>query len=354
MSKTTRFTYTSAIPFRKTLCPAFLNASRRHKTRGYVENILKMTETVRKSVLMPARKDLDSIKITHKANDNMRDADAKNITIQTDRQCESLLNSQLKQQYPNALIIGEEMFGDMTPAEKRVLLQQAMMETDRPVILTDALDGTRDFRNGGDGFAVMAAVIERGETVAAVIHRCTNDACPDAIGETLTYERGDGVRLNGKKVKSLNNRNFPHDPSHLRGYAGFEFISAKHGKDSAHYPDLAADFDSLSDLWTCSKFTGDMITGRHHFALIAPPVDMFDYPAVIAIVEQSGGTARFLDGTPASFAEMVKRQSFVTGQQKPSLADTLVLAVSNEAFNAVRNTIITKRPIARKRPNFLK
>jgi len=46
------------------------------------------------------------------------------------------------------------------------------------VILTDPLDATRDFRNGGDSFGTMVCARQHGEVIAAVSYRSTDYADP--------------------------------------------------------------------------------------------------------------------------------------------------------------------------------
>jgi fructose-1,6-bisphosphatase/inositol monophosphatase family enzyme len=332
---------------RRELSPIFVAAAHRRQApvaETVLGRLLKMTEAVRSDVLLPASKKLDSLDISYKFGDTRRQDDAKNITIQTDRDCESLMAALAARHFPEALFLGEEMFGDKTPDEKRAALTAATTEG-KPVILADSLDATRDFRGGGDGYAVMLAVVQDDELKAAVVHRCTDYADPKGNGHTLTYEEGDAVRIDGRLVRPLSERVFPARATQLRGYAMVEYIEAARGVENG-YPNLGGRFDSLSDLWTCSKMFTDILEGRHHFMLVTPPVDLFDYPAGIALITKAGGVVKFLDGTPATFGEIVRRQAVM--QEKPEGADatakalgnTLVFAVSEGAYEAVRAEIM--------------
>lgn len=333
----------SAKPYRKELSPAFLAASRKKgQAKDVLTTLLRITEEIRSDILLPSSRILDQLEISYKQNDSLRMADAKNVTIKTDLECEALAENRLREAFPDAHFIGEEMFGKATRAEKIALLQEALT-TDRRVILVDALDGTRDFRQGGDGYGVMIAILEKGEIIAAVVHRATDHARPDGLGRTLTYSKsaGDGVRINGELVKPLAERTFDDATEKLRGYATYEFIDSSKGKNIPGYPDLNGVFDSLSDLWTCGKMYEDILTGRHHFMLVAPPVDLFDYPAGIALITAAGGTARFLDGTPATFSEIVKRQNNLSDpQMADTLQNSLILCVNDSAFLRIKEKIL--------------
>lgn len=326
--------------FRKELTPAFVEAARKKpRAKEYVPAILSMTERVRSDILLPASKDLGSIEIERKDTSDLRISDAKTLTIKTDRECEAMMEKQLRAAYPGAIFLGEEMFGAATKAEKIQLAKEAVA-SNKPIILVDALDATRDFRNGGDGYSVMVAVVQNDKMKAAVVHRCTDHADPSDYGHTLTFEDTDAVRVNGQLVRPLSSRAFPDDTTQLRGYATIEFIK---GKEADGFPNLSGKFDSLSDLWTCSKMFADIVTGRHHFMLVTPPADIFDYPAGIALIQQAGGVARFLDGKDATFTEIVKRQEFMQSEGHKghlTLDNTLVLAVSENVFKAVQNAVL--------------
>ncbi len=327
--------------FRRELAPQFIAAATK-KPQKLLPLLLAATQHVRDAILLPSAQNLDDIPIEHKDTGAQRDADAKTFTIITDKQCEAEMARLLSASFPQALLISEEKYGDSATAEKQRVLDEALA-TDRMVILTDPLDATRDFRTGGDGYGTLVAVLQNGEITAAVAHRSTDYADPSGLGHTLTFEKGDGVRRDGRLISPLSGRVFPDDTLKLRGYAGAEFIAPMRRKgaaDKTGFPDLAGKFDSLSDLWTCSKLLDDLLTGTHHFALVPPPPDLFDYPAALGLINAAGGTARFLDGTPATFAEIVRRQNF-DGDDKAAkaLLNTLVFAVSENVFKAVQKTV---------------
>lgn len=319
--------------YRRQLSPQFAEASGK-KQKTVVASLLSATGYVRNQILMPASKDLSTIAIERKDTEGQRDADAKTFSIKTDKECEAEMTRMLTKMFPKALLISEEEYGARSPESKRQVLEEAL-STDRMVILTDPLDATRDFRNGGDGYAVMVAVVNKGEITAAVAHRCTDGADLKGFGHTLTFEANDNVRRDGRLLTPLSSRTFPSDPFKLRGYACIEFAGPVRAPGST-LPDLTGKFDSTSDLFTASKVYNDLITGQQHFMLIPPPADIFDYTIGIAIVNAAGGTAKFLDGTPATFAEIVRRQDCTDAK---SLHNTLVFAVAENVFETVQKTV---------------
>ena len=88
--------------------------------------------------------------------------------------------------------------------------------------------------------------------------------------------------------------------------------------------------------------------------LVPPPTDIFDYPVGVALVKAAGGVVRYLDGTEATFAEIVKRQDFNNDSEKKSLHNTLVFAVSENVFETVQKTVYAAaglNPPAKQRPS---
>ena len=325
--------------FRRELTSAFLSAARKRETHGLLRTMLQVAENVRSDILLPASHALDTIEIERKDTGDMRGSDAKTLTIKTDRECEKTAEEGLRKAFPDALIIGEEKFGAASSAEKARLLQEAVT-TGKLVFMIDALDATRDFRSGGDGYAVMITALQNNEVKAAVAYRCTDHSDPEAFGHTLTVARDDSVRIDGRVVKSLSERIFPTEPGKIRGYAAFEFIAAMKAANDGEFPNLSGQFDSLSDCWTCSKLYTDLLKGDHHFMLVSPPADLFDYPAGIALLQKAGGVVKFLDGTPATFEELVERQPFGKDvKASRAIENTLVFAVSEGVFQAVQKTV---------------
>jgi len=327
--------------FRKELSAKFVEAARKkninYAPKGNLLKLLSITEAVRSEIIIPASKKLDSIKIERKDVGDGRVADAKTFSIKTDNECESLVEASLKKLFPEALVVGEEMFGEASLKEKLEILKK-VETTDKEIFLVDALDGTRDFRSGGDGHSVIIVMVRNGEVLASVVHRNIDYSDIDGLGQTITFEKGDCVRINGKALKNLSQRSFARDSKKLRGYACIGFLNGEFSK-SKNSVNLKDSFDSLSDLWTCSKMYCDIIKGEHHFMLVEPPVDLFDYSSGITLIKEAGGVARFIDGSDATVEEIIKRQTYGS-KNKAQLKDSLILAVSEEVFLSVQKEVL--------------
>lgn len=312
-----------------------------------VEIMLRLTETARQEVLLPGQEKIKAglLKVENKDTGDLRGGDAKTITVETDRIIERRLTELQAEAFPGAFIIGEEMFGAADVEAKKEMLQKALNH-DGLVIMNDALDGTKPYTQGKDGFGSMVSMVKDGKLVGAVVHLTRQKDDPEGLGYTLTWEEGDVVRMDGAPLPRLDAREFPTDAKMLRGYAGFEYLKGTDELSAAfavHRPpgDLRAAFDSMSDHWTCGTLYRDLLQGRHHFMLVPPPVDLFDYPMGIALIEKAGGVVKFADGTPATLEEIVKRQGFGKPSFNAKKADETVQHLTDpENFRAPENTLI--------------
>lgn len=82
------------------------------------------------------------------------------IVTPADRACEAYLQRQLPRILPGSVVIGEE-----SVHENAGLLRA--LQSDKPVWVLDPLDGTSNFAKGTEAFAVMACLIQNGETLAS-------------------------------------------------------------------------------------------------------------------------------------------------------------------------------------------
>jgi fructose-1,6-bisphosphatase/inositol monophosphatase family enzyme len=129
------------------------------------------------------------------------------VTV-ADREAEALITRRLRG-VRDVPVVGEE-----ATAERPALLHAVR---DAPEVwLVDPLDGTPNFVAGSPHYAVMAALVRSGETVAAWIVQ-------PASGRAYTAEAGSGAwRNDGVR---LHRHPAPADPASLRGAALTTFLS---------------------------------------------------------------------------------------------------------------------------------
>ena len=110
---------------------------------------------------------------------DVREKSPGEVVTVADEECEAHLGAALLAVVPGSVLVGEE-----AASQDGSLLE--LLAGDDPVWLLDPLDGTEAFAAGSSDYAVMAALVVRGETVLSVIHQ------PE-YGRTLVAERGSGA-----------------------------------------------------------------------------------------------------------------------------------------------------------------
>jgi 3'(2'), 5'-bisphosphate nucleotidase len=107
-----------------------------------------------------------------------------------DREANALICARLAEQFPDAAILAEES----VPAERQVI---AARVAERRVLFVDPLDGTREFADRRDDFAVMIGLAEGGRArLGVVVMPVTGLGLAGRVGEGgLAFREGpDGAR----------------------------------------------------------------------------------------------------------------------------------------------------------------
>ena len=110
------------------------------------------------------------------------------IVTRADREADELITSALAAAFPDDAVVAEES----TPKDHDAVAD--LLSAGR-VWFVDPLDGTRDFAQGRDDFAVMIGLVVGGRPVLGVIVRpTTGEALCGVVGEGAFLERLDGHR----------------------------------------------------------------------------------------------------------------------------------------------------------------
>lgn len=148
-----------------------------------IERLAGILRQAAKDEIMPRFRRLDEGDIRAKTG-------AFDLVTEADENAERVITAAINAHSPNTLVIGEEAVAANPDLLGRSLEGQT-------VIFVDPVDGTYNFAAGLPLFAVMAAVVENGETVAGVIY--------DPMGDDfLMAERGCGtwqVFPDGRRVR---------------------------------------------------------------------------------------------------------------------------------------------------------
>lgn len=173
--------------------------------------------------------------------------------------------------------------------EHGVIGEEASFNEDKQYVwVVDPIDGTMVFSTGMPLFTFCLALVRDGEVLVSVVNE-------PALGKLFTAIRGEGALLNGKPVKVSNK-------SDLKN----AYIAANDGLGPGHSKVGAA----LLDI----KNEGAIIFGVYSFAYMSMLVaegyyvasimnygSPWDAAAASLIVEESGGKATDIDGSPRKY-----------------------------------------------------
>lgn len=226
---------------------------------------------------------------------------------QADRASEAFLEPALRSLIPGSLVVGEEAVA----ADPTVLAQLA---SDADIWLIDPLDGTSNFAKGLPPFALMVALIRKGNTIASWIL--------DPVANQLSIsEKGSGSWIDGEQISV--NQNCAKS-SEMRGAVLRRFLPDEL-KD--HLVSVEGQFADLSDGSKCAGFDYPMIAnGSMDFALYWRTLPWDHAPGVL-FLQEAGGHAARPDGSEYLVADharpglLVARNKEIWSKVKSSLLD---------------------------------
>ncbi len=195
------------------------------------------------------------------------------VTV-ADREAEAIITNGLTALLPGSLVIGEEACAANPHCLSRI--------SNKRVWLVDPLDGTANFAAGRSTFAVMVALLERGQTVAGWL-------LDPVTGRLAVAEAGSGAWIAGERVRTSVDV-----PMVLHGAVG-KFMSqavseAIHGRS-----------DGLAELTPSLGCAGAeyplVATSGPHFAIYRRTLAWDHAPGALFLTEAGGKVARW-DGSP--------------------------------------------------------
>jgi len=225
---------------------------------------------------------------------------------EADKAGEAFLEPALRSLIPGSLVVGEEA----ASADPRILDRLA---SDGNVWLIDPLDGTSNFANGIPPFAIMVALIRKGDTMASWIL--------DPVANQLSIsEKGSGSWINSEQIKvrekapeldmmngAVLRRFLPHDlAEHVMTVEG-RFASLSLGSKCAGH-----DYPSIAN-------------GSMDFALYWRTLPWDHAPGVL-FLQEAGGHATRLDGSEYRVADHAR--------------SGLLVARNKETWSRVKSTLL--------------
>ncbi len=197
------------------------------------------------------------------------------VTI-ADREAEAIIARGLAAIRPDARFVGEEAC-----ARDPSLLR----DLDRGAVwIVDPIDGTGNYAAGRRPFALMAALVEHGETIAS----CILDPVDDRLAAA---ERGAGAYLDGVRLAQVTGS---------PGLPGLSGIVSSFAQPPAFEDRIARLTGMVGEAVETRRCAGDeyplVAAGARHFALYWRTL-VWDHAPGVLFLQEAGGVAARHDGT---------------------------------------------------------
>lgn len=239
-----------------------------------LDRLVDILREAAKAEIMPRFRRLDESMVRAKT-------EAIDLVTEADEAAERLITERLRAIAPDAVVVGEEAVAANPALVGR--LSQAEL-----AITVDPVDGTANFAAGLPLFAVMAAVLRRGEVIAGVIY--------DPMGDDwLVAEAGSGAWLVFPDGRKLRQRFAPPVP-----------LAQMVGVCSPFLLPLEKRQPILSNLWKvrlaasyrCAGHEYRMAMGGHLHFLMYGKLMPWDHLPGTLIASEAGAYFARLDGSP--------------------------------------------------------
>lgn len=210
------------------------------------------------------------------AHEDVREKSPGDLVTIADESAERVLEQRLGDLRPGALVLGEE-----AAARDEAVLDYLKSAED--VWIVDPVDGTGNFAAGRPVFAVMVALVRRGETLAAWIYL-------PVTGEMVIAEHGGGAWLGDRRLQAAKAESDLSSMSGTLHYNQFgrreiaRQIEARRGR-----------LQTLKSLRCAGAEYVRLVKAESHFSLftkLAP----WDHAPGTLIYTEAGGLARLLNG----------------------------------------------------------
>ncbi|WP_181701451.1 inositol monophosphatase family protein [Chthonobacter albigriseus] len=242
------------------------------------------------------------------ADDVKAKSHASDLVTIADEAAERFIEARVKARYGDVLFVGEEIF------ERDKSIVDRLATAERAIVI-DPIDGTFNYANGIPAFAMIAAVVEGGETVAGVLYDPIRDDWTSAI-------RGGGSFLEG-----------PNQPRRAVRVAMPAPLGEMHGAVSWSYteePERSRILAGMGRFWGTYQYRCGgqemkmIVEGGGHFALYGK-LSPWDFAASALIHREAGGYSARFDGSPY-------RPEHRTGG--------LILAPDEASWHLIRETLL--------------
>lgn len=238
-----------------------------------IERLAGILRDAAKEEILPRFRRLDAGMVRTKSS-------AFDLVTEADEAAERVITDAIHKASPHMVVIGEEA----AAADPRLLERQFEDET---VIYIDPVDGTANFAAGLALFAVMAAVVHKGETVAGIIY--------DPLGDDwLMTERGCGswqVFPDGRRVRQQFAAPVP--ISEMGGAASVSYLAPEvRGKVLGNLAKVR-----MLSCYRCAGHEYRMAAGGYQHFLMFNKLMPWDHLAGALAMQEAGAHVARFDGS---------------------------------------------------------
>lgn len=228
------------------------------------DRVTQIIKDVARDVVLPRFRTLASHEVSEKTAGEL-------VTI-ADVESEQRLGPALSALIPGSLVVGEESYED----DNSVL---AALGGNAPVWVVDPVDGTKNFVNGKDCFAMIIALCLKGETLAGWIH-------DPVAGRTAWTAAGQGSWLDGERLKVA-------APAPVTASEGSAGDRIRRRLDARRDEDPGAELPRRLVRYRCvGQEYIDLAAGKLHFARYAGRLKPWDHAAGVLMHNEAGGYSR--------------------------------------------------------------
>lgn len=268
-----------------------------------IDRVSEAIVTICTEEMVPRFRALDAEEISSK--------DGGDVVTIVDTICERRLIGALTALLPGSMAVGEEGV-----AADSSLLDRLAGSGD--IWLIDPLDGTRNFANGVADFASMVALVRNGQVVAGWIYI-------PSTGIMAVAERGGGTLIDGV-------RRSWQDRKPVSEMAGVYNIPAS-GPRRERLLVLRGSTKSQTSVGCAGSAYVNLIRGVADFATFNK-LHPWDHAPGSVMVEEAGGVARLVDGTPYSVA--LRKGPMIAAQSENDWQTLAALMQTPETVDAIK------------------